>query len=234
MHYIRFLKKPSLVKTNNKFTEYKLEAKVTITTDLQESLLQKAIGINAIVQDASGRQILQEYRWERTSRSVDITFTIRPKDLPAGWSLPYKLGIAPADPKVNLYKLEDVARNSFKQNNTSVWGVQPVWSNEIWTGRDVGTRVERLLILPDNTPIRIWEEAGNSLTAHIWYVSHSVSSRLNLHNFLFSCHISMTFKLMIQGCRSRTFRSHIWLVPESPAPCTDSNPLTSFRCLEEA
>lgn len=167
MHWIRFLKKPSLVRTTSKFVEYRLEAKITVTTDLQESLLQDSIGISAIVQDASGRQIIQEYRWQSTSRSVDISFTIRPRELPAGWSLPYRLGIAP-DPKLNLYRLEDVATISFTQIKAPVWGVQPVWSNDIWDGRDVGMRVERLLILPNNTTIRIWEESGNSLTAHIW------------------------------------------------------------------
>jgi hypothetical protein len=169
MYYIRFLKRPSIKRSNNKILEYVIEARIIVNTDLQDALLQHDLAVIVTVQDAAGAKIQQQLQWLATSRHLDVSISFRTKKGSQDWILPCRMFISAIDVARNQDMLEGLDKVIFAQQKTSFWGVQPVWSSEIRMGQTTDSRVERILRPVEGMEIKIWEDTGTSLTAHIWY-----------------------------------------------------------------
>jgi hypothetical protein len=190
MHYIRFLKTPSLSRGS---IGVHLNAKITITTDLGESFLCFNLPILVILLDHTGTHVqVHSYQWKSGSRELEISFSLPSGAIlsrqPPRW--PCKLLVQPRDANYRLSVLADMLAPSIQ--NDRVGPVLPVLSEQL-TGEAVDSRgsgqriwpeshgqssgpspwttakrVARLLRMAGSDEFYIWEETGESIARHIW------------------------------------------------------------------
>jgi len=204
MHYIRFLKSPSLSRGR---TGLRLNAKITITTDLGESFLCLDLPILVILLDHVGNHAqVHPYQWKAGKRELEISFSLPLTAILSGqrprW--PCKLLVQPRDSNYQLGVLGDLLLLSSQEIPAGV--ILPILSEELFVEASpngdrsyvagmwpVGRENQRPSILRINTPKRvarhihmaggdefyIWEETGESIARHIWYAHAFYSAPLN-------------------------------------------------------
>jgi hypothetical protein len=188
MHYIRFLKPPSLGRGR---TGLHLNTKITITTDLGECFLHFDLPILVIVLDHAGNHAqVHPYQWKAGKRELEISF---PLPL-TGILSRQRLLVRPRDSTYQLRALVDLLLPSSQMHPAGF--ILPVLSEQL-SGEaspdDNSSYLEGMLhlqrenqqsnsILRINTPKRvarhirmasgdefyIWEEVGESIARHIW------------------------------------------------------------------
>lgn len=190
MHYIRFLKTPSLSRGS---IGVHLNAKITITTDLGESFLYFDLPILVILLDHAGNHSqVHPCQWKAGKRELEISFSLPSAVVLSGqrprW--PCKLLVQPRYANYRLRVLADVLAQSGQGDRVGL--VLPVLSEQLTggavvpRGHDQRTRPEpddqssglspgvtpkrvaRHLHMADGDEFYIWEEAGESIARHIW------------------------------------------------------------------
>lgn len=184
MHYIRFLKSPSL---SNGRIGLHLNAKITITTDLGESFLCFDLPILVILLDHAGNHTqVHPYQWKAGKRELEISFSLPLTATLSGqrprW--PCRLLVQPRDSNYQLGVLGDLLLPSSQKHPAGV--VLPVLSEQLAgepsPNNDRDQRVEVITTHQINRPKRvarriymaggdefyIWEETGESIARHIW------------------------------------------------------------------
>jgi hypothetical protein len=193
MHYIRFLKSPSLSCGS---TGLHLNAKITITTDLGESFLCFDLPILVILLDHAGNHTqVHPYQWKAGKRELEISFPLPLAAILSGqrprW--PCKLLVQPQDSNYQLGVLGDLLLSSCQEIPAGV--ILPILSEQLsgeaspnddrlyvagmWpVGREnqrpsalrINTRkrVARHIRMAGGDEFYIWEETGESIARHIW------------------------------------------------------------------
>jgi hypothetical protein len=168
MHYIRFLKSPKIIGDGNGKA---LVAKITITTDLGESLLSADVGICVYVVDVDGESILgpgREYIWKGREgmRSQEVNLPMKKvRKLDIVRMCVVSTGDAFIDNFESVLGVDKVRKVE------SQGGVAPVRSMEIdvRTGQAIGTGLAERVFRNNLAEIHIWEETGESIARHVWY-----------------------------------------------------------------
>ena len=193
MHYIRFLKSPSL---STGRIGLHLNAKITITTDLGESFLCFDLPILVILLDNAGNHAqVHPYQWTAGKRELEISFSLPLTAILSGqrprW--PCRLLVQPRDSNYQLGALGDLLLPSSQEHSAGV--ILPVLSEQlsgeaspnedrymrvvgIWPVREdqqssilrINTtkRVARHICMAGGDEFYIWEETGESIARHIW------------------------------------------------------------------
>jgi hypothetical protein len=174
MHYIRFLKPPRLLKGSKPVAK----AKITITTDLGESFLWENVDIIVeLVRNkghvvGEGKGSGKGYTWKGRDgmRSLEVEYLLPgTKHQTAVGDL--QLVVRPKDGGCSAIAFETVLQ--VKEEGC----IMPVRSWDIDADpqnrrADPATpRAERVFIMGSRSSVHIWEETGESIARHIWYVS---------------------------------------------------------------
>jgi hypothetical protein len=178
MHYIRFLKSPSVSAGR---IGLHLNAKITITTDLGESFLCFDLPILVILLDHAGNHAqVHPYQWIAGKRELEISFSLSLAAVLSGqrprW--PCRLLVQPRDSNYQLGVLSDLLLPSSQEHPAGV--IVPVLSDQL--SGEASPNDQRSSIPRINTPKRvarricmaggdefyIWEETGESIARHIW------------------------------------------------------------------
>lgn len=174
MHYIRFLKAPSVIRQSKDSRDLHLTTKITITTDLGESFLCVDLPILVILLDEKGLRFQSRpYRWKAGNRQLEITFSLGSAQGKSG-SLrqPFRVLIQPQAAYNRPDTLFDLLSTSVRDGAPGL--VLPVISLPLSSAAstDPPKRALRLLGLANGEAMNIWEETGESIARHIWYVKH--------------------------------------------------------------
>jgi len=155
VHYIRFLRTPQVGRGKKTID---IAAVVAVTTDLGDAYYAEDVDLLVEVTQAHGpHQMLhsQVVKWTGGSRASKFALCCEIKDT----SLPVRLHVttdatAAAIAACHVPKLLDAWSDSFALSDKQ--RAEPM--------------VERQILLPNMTCLRIWEETGDSIARHIWYV----------------------------------------------------------------
>jgi hypothetical protein len=177
MRYLRFLKPPKLEGS-------KIKAVLTITTDLGESFYLEDAQIAVHVRRHGANEDLQReiLSWRAGMRALPVE--IHAKGLTSNKISFYLLAVAehgegwkkPSTPAISDVSYdEDELRALIPTVNIASYPIVGVWSDLIAsnpTAMKNPRRVERRLRHSslDSPPLRIWEDTGESIARHIWYV----------------------------------------------------------------
>jgi hypothetical protein len=176
MHYIRFLKPPTLSRPSPDSPDILLSAKITITSDLGESFLCTDLPLQASLLDVSFRPSnLQKLAWKAGARSLDIALRVvgGAKGLKSPLQGSCRLFVQPRDAAYCPRALTDIVTDTGSNGEGATGGgVVPILSEPL-TAAMVGNmkplgRVQRLLTMANGDKLRIWEETGESIAKHIW------------------------------------------------------------------
>jgi hypothetical protein len=156
VHYLRFLRTPQAADISQKCIN--ISAVAAVTTDLGDSFLSQDVTIVARIVDATkGGQMLcsSEVPWENGSRAAKIT-------LPCNAQLAGRLA------QVHLTTRDTISAHASREMPAIV----DVWSSPFTIKPKLKTEpvVERRVPLKGKSQARIWEETGDSIARHIWFV----------------------------------------------------------------
>jgi hypothetical protein len=177
MHYIRFLKSPTLSRSSPDSADIIINAKITITSDLGESFLCTDLPLQVSLLDASFRPSgLQKLSWKAGARSLDIALRVvggakSPKSPLQGSC---RLFVQPRDEAYCPRALADILKTNAEigAGEKQDGSVLPILSEPL-TAAMVGNpkplrKVQRLLTMGNGEKLRIWEETGESIARHVW------------------------------------------------------------------
>jgi hypothetical protein len=160
MRYIRFLKTPRIVaeKTTGKNQVYCL---ITITSDLGDTFFPHDAELVAELIDSKNEQILvwRAVAWAAGMRTLAIT-------------LPVKKAYAESPLRVRVGTEQEAQFDTFDNlSQTDSQGIVSAWSAEFNAkgGKEAGKLVERRFKVAQRV-ISVWEETGESIARHLWYV----------------------------------------------------------------
>lgn len=156
VHYIRFLRTPQVSDVSRKSLD--VSAVVAVTTDLGDAFLSQDLTLVARIVDATRNgEILcsAEFSWKVGCRAVKIS--------------------VPCNPKLNgrLVCLQVTTRDTIAAcASCQVPAVVDIWSTAFHVKPRAKSEavVERRLQLTGKSTARIWEETGDSIARHIWFV----------------------------------------------------------------
>lgn len=156
VHYIRFLRTPQVSDLSRKSLE--ISAVTAVTTDLGDAFLSQELTLIARIVDATRNgEILgsAEVLWKIGSRAAKIN--------------------VPCSSKVHgrLACLQVTTRNTISAcMSCEISAVIDVWSTpfHIKPRAKSDALVERRLQLSGKSTAKIWEETGDSIARHIWFV----------------------------------------------------------------
>jgi hypothetical protein len=162
MRYIRFLKTPRVV-TEKGTDKHHIHCLVTITSDLGDSFLPYDVQLSAevLLSDPSEKILVwKTAHWSAGMRSLSITFP----SLKSRASLRVRVGVEPKSAFDEYHRLCDQESR----------GIVSAWSAPFTTssGSEEAVKlVERRFRLPNHTEVHIWEETGESIARHLWYIN---------------------------------------------------------------
>jgi hypothetical protein len=178
MHYIRFLKSPTLSRSSPDSADILINAKITITTDLGESFLYTDLPLQASLLDASFRPSnLQKLTWKAGARSLDIAlrFLGGAKSPRSPLQGPCRLFVQPRDAVHCPRAMADILKiNVGLEVEGGHDGLvlpilsEPLSAAMVGNTKPSSRRVQRLLTMGNGEKLRIWEETGESIARHIW------------------------------------------------------------------
>jgi len=166
MRYIRFLKTPKIQDNSVKTT-------ITVTSDLGETFLNAEIDLIATLQcvdDPYQTHLRQTLRWRPGLRALPVTFPIVGKIIK--W---------PCSVHVSLVQPSDYDAFENREDASSLPSVVSVWSDGLDPPNRIATTpriAERRFKLLNGRVLRMWEETGESIARHLWFVF--ASSRLSV------------------------------------------------------
>jgi hypothetical protein len=178
MHYIRFLKPPFLSQPFKSSKDVQVTTKITITSDLGESFLCVDLPVQVILLDNNGVHFQpRPFLWKAGNRQLEMSFSISRSALGANKAFkgPFRVLVQPQTVQNRLEKLACLLMDLKDYEDSSAL-VAPILSEPL-SELDPATtsrRVQRLFRMANGEPLYIWEETGESIARHIWYVMISL------------------------------------------------------------
>ena len=158
VHYVRFLKPPSVQTTG---TCHVVKSLITVTNDLRDDLYRGDLTLDAelLISGMEMAKPLLQKRFAWTSGMRILWIMMEGIALDA--HLPLRLRISASNALAESSPLKTFP------------DVLSAWSESFGLGlnNETGERVERRLILTPDNILRIFEESGESIARHIWWVS---------------------------------------------------------------
>lgn len=156
VHYIRYLRIPQISSTAKKSLD--VSAVAAVTSDLGDTYFAQDMTLHARVVDAtkSGETLCEiEVYWKAHSRAVKLKLNVPVKHT----NRLVAMHITTQETIGALARFKAPA-------------VVDVWSStfNMKPNSEVDTLVERRLPLKQASPARMWEETGDSIARHIWFV----------------------------------------------------------------
>lgn len=173
MHYIRFLKPPKTIRTGTP----SINAKITITTDLGESFLAADITILVELITSTGISLgTREYDWRGKNgmRALEVAASLPKRQVGE-----VMMHISPKNEKLGMNRFEDILVNEGSDSAGEVVAVKSTSINSDQSNSVAGMMAARIFKYnsrsqeedPDEKrESLIWEETGESIARHIWYV----------------------------------------------------------------
>jgi hypothetical protein len=166
MHYIRLLKPPS-AQTSKGSPNIRFTAKITITTDLGESFVCADLPLVVRILDKDGGVTPYQYAWKSGYRQLEISLSRKLQ----GLSWPCRLLVEAQDDEYRVDALNDVLRAPFSETvqDGRVLSLmsEPFHDSAL---NNTSRKVQRLLKMSTGETLCIWEETGESIARHIWWV----------------------------------------------------------------
>lgn len=162
MRYIRFLKTPRIVREKNSSKPY-LSCLITITSDLGDSFLAHDITLSAELVDAETDEIIvwKSVQWHG-GRTLPIALPLSKSR--SARPIRVRVGVEPKSPYDEFSRLLD----------EDVRGTVSVWSAALdpsSPGNEAKKLAERRFRVGNGELMSIWEETGESIARHLWYLS---------------------------------------------------------------
>lgn len=161
MRYIRFLKPPRITLEKNT-SRPQLHCLITITSDLGDSFLLHDLALSAELLDAETEEIIvwKTVQWTG-GRSLPITFPLSKSrsDRP----VKVRIGVEPKAQFDDFSKLLD----EDSRGTVSAWSAALVPSA---SGNETVKLVGRRFEICDGVQVNVWEETGESIARHLWYL----------------------------------------------------------------
>lgn len=181
MHYIRFLKPPSIIPQQKRQSDYLLSSRVTITTDLGESFLCCDLELVAELRENHNESVLYDRRtfhWKSGSRHLDIAWYVQCGSGKSATSIegPCTLTIYSTSQDMHPTNLSDLLLEPAREEEWGLSGsVVGVASEPFSIAKldSIEGRVRRSFGTARDRSVIIWEETGESIARHIWHVSSS-------------------------------------------------------------
>lgn len=161
MKYIRFLKVP-------RYQDGIIRATISIASDLGETFLEEDVDCTALIcsADRDGEIYLRKrFVWKNGMRALPITFDVTSCDI--DW--PIQVGI-------NLKNSPIIDPFMRHMNGTDLPSVCSVYSDILDPPNGIteaSRTVERRFMPLTGKVLRMWEETGESIARHLWYVSYN-------------------------------------------------------------
>jgi hypothetical protein len=177
MRYIRFLKTPRIVEEKNS-TRAHIHCLITITSDLGDSFLPYDLNLSAELLSTSPREeviVWRTVQWKAGMRNLPIS-------LPISQSRPIRVRVG-VDAKAHKDDLE-------KLNSEDARGVVSAWSAPLDPMRSINQAerfVERRFAIGKGECLAVWEETGESIARHLWYLEPPSIKLVILLNILQGC-----------------------------------------------
>lgn len=161
MRYIRFLKTPRIVYEKNT-SKPQIYCLITITSDLGDSFLPHDLMLSAELLDAESEEVIlwKTVKWTG-GRSVPITFPV--SKTRGTRPMKVRLGVEPKSRCDEFNKLLD---EDFR-GTVSAWSVQ---IDPSASGTEAEKLVERRFDVGNGVRVDVWEETGESIARHLWYL----------------------------------------------------------------
>jgi hypothetical protein len=164
MRYIRFLKTPRVV-TEKGTGKSQISCLITITSDLGDSFLPYDLELSAELLSSQPSEEIRLWRavhWTAGMRSLPITFPLTKTRTSS--KLRVRIGTEPKSTHDTFDKL-------FEEETC---GVVSAWSSEFnpfAPASEAEKLVERRFDILKGPVISIYEETGESIARHLWYVN---------------------------------------------------------------
>ncbi|KAI9741578.1 MAG: hypothetical protein M1818_004384 [Claussenomyces sp. TS43310] len=193
MHYIRFLKPPTLSPLPKKASGggassssasssvsrvgLQMTARITIASDLGDSFLSTDLALGACIVGSDERRLERsrvELSWKAGSRQLDLSLVLSEQDAARSpWPLkwPLRLLVHARDERCAPVELAQVLRGCHAVDaGAGAGAVLSVLSEPLErTGASRGSRkLLRSLAVDGPDAMEIWEETGESIARHIW------------------------------------------------------------------
>lgn len=161
VHYIRFLRTPQ---TQASKKTIDITAVVAVTTDLGDAYYSLDADLVVEVVEANrphGILHSQVFPWQASSRALKTNV-----------NCPGKYTSRSA----RLHVTTKATQSTY--SSSAVPKILDVWSDTFVLSDKQRTEpiVERELLLPNKSHIRMWEETGDSIARHVWYVNTSTAT----------------------------------------------------------
>jgi hypothetical protein len=169
MHYIRFLKVPSATTTADR-SSLRLQAKITIETDLGDAFLCHDLELTVSLHDHSAseaRSVLDTgAKWTAYARALEISLAV-PRSHPRLASC--SLRVEARSPDVRVRALEQLLPGFASAG--AVVGVESSpfeWASDTSLQLLHPGHVLRTFRLASGECMAMWEERGDGIARHIW------------------------------------------------------------------
>ena len=165
VYYIRFLKTPKYCSTRIE-GEVNVKAYITITTDLGDDFFPGQLTLTTSIYNGTLDAEISPVRvsdhrlfWSQGMRGFPVNIFLKTKEL----KHPLRLRM--------VCKASSVPETQVLVP-TSIPDIVSIWSDSIEPAVQisVSTRVERRFSLGGGSRLSIWEEAGDSISRHLWFV----------------------------------------------------------------
>ena len=164
VHYIRFLKTPKIQNTSTHSGT--IQSLITITNDLGDDFYQGDLTLEAEIFPSGSENgapfMRKQFMWTSGMRTLWIVM----ERIPLNVRWPVRLHIC--DPLTGTPLLKNFP-DIFSAWSES-FGVVP--------NNEAGGRVERRLKLSSDNPLSIFEDPGESIARHVWWVSRLTNLQL--------------------------------------------------------
>jgi hypothetical protein len=163
MRYVRFLKTPRIVEEKDPSKAH-LHCLITITSDLGDSFLPYALTLSAELLSSTPKEEIIVWRtvqWKSGMRSLPIVLPLS-QTRPI-WPVRVRVGV---DAKTAKDKFEIL-------HNGDNRGVVSAWSAPLDPTRGIKQAdklVERRFGTSEGDYLCVWEETGESIARHLWYL----------------------------------------------------------------
>ena len=166
-HYltVRFLKTPKITAKDGKVV---LSATVTITTDLGETYYPENVALAATLRssDSHGDVYLRRsFEWTDGMRALPMTIDITRTEIE--WPARFHVGL-----KSRLGYTTDHLENF--DDHGDIPSIISAWSDNINATKgnfESSRQVERQFMPLSQRPLHIYEDSGDSIARHLWYVT---------------------------------------------------------------
>lgn len=176
MHYIRFLKPPSIIPQQKRQSDYLLSSRVTITTDLGESFLCYDLELVAELREDYNESVVYDRRtfyWKSGSRHLDIAWHVQcgngKSAATIGW--PCTLTIYCTSQDIHPTNLSNLLLESASEEEWGLSGSVVGVASEPFSIAKLNStegRVRRSFGTARDQSVIIWEEIGESIARHVW------------------------------------------------------------------